>query len=382
MVAVAAILWLADGRQGEPQSRADLNAGATVGSPGPAGDQSGPAEGEPGAAGGAAGSGTAAPAPAGPDGRATTADPVAAASAPESESALPAGSATAPADGSGSIPVPAEYEAFFRSDATMAELHRRLEAEADDPQWADRIESALRQHFGASLDPAMYRVDVVECRTSTCEMLAIGYDEQALRGWMSSISGFVQSFGTEAEFVEFFGGPARMGCGGAAVSPDVIALSCMMMRMEPGQRPAPAASLSLSAPYPDDSSVEPVPVAASIVPVIESNAEIYELHRRLEREATDFGWANYLEPLLAEYVQELDPAIGMRYLDVTCRATLCEVQMMANGGQSFLQWVSETYVFQQLDWHDLKTRGIDIGDVRTGGTVGVVWMLERDPPGD
>jgi hypothetical protein len=56
--------------------------------------------------------------------------------------------------------------------------------------------------------------------------------------------------------------------------------------------------------------------------------------------------------------------------------------MMANGGQSFLQWVSETYVFQQLDWHDLKTRGIDIGDVRTGGTVGVVWMLERDPPGD
>jgi len=213
----------------------------------------------------------------------------------------------------------------------------------------------------------------------------VGYGSDALKDWMTSVSAFIDSFGTDEEFEAFFGGPGSMGCGGSDFSPGVITLSCTFQREEPRQGEEPAAeTFSLDAPYPGGVEVEPVPVDAAVAQALESSREMYELHRRLELETRDYGWANYIEPLVAEYMRTVSPEVGIEFIGVTCRATLCEVQMSASDEEVFINWLPAMFEFHQLEWHDLTTAGLDGGDVIEGDSgepAGLVWFLERRPDG-
>lgn len=274
------------------------------------------------------------------------------------------------------VPIPPDFAELFERNGGLAAFHAELESEPEDRAWADLVERTLQAHYDASLDPNAYRVLSVECRSSACEILAMGYGDDALRGWMLSLNELVAD---EGQFEALIGGHGNASCGASDLAPGVVALSCTLKRIdEAPAASADTASLSLAAPYPEDVYVEPVLVDDSVVQAIESSREIYDLHRRLERESVDYSWANYVEPLIAEYVEGLDPARGLDLLGVACRATLCEVQLSARSEEaSMVEMVAAMLDFQRLDWHDLNTAAINNTETPAGEPIGIVWILER-----
>ena len=65
--------------------------------------------------------------------------------------------------------------------------HLKLQAEARDENWSSRVESDIRAQIRSELmaqgaDPHRIELAVVECRTSGCEVQAIGYPEDNLKG--------------------------------------------------------------------------------------------------------------------------------------------------------------------------------------------------------
>jgi hypothetical protein len=64
--------------------------------------------------------------------------------------------------------------------------HLKLQMENRDRSWADRVESDIRAQVRNELmaqgaDPQRIELPVVECRTSGCEVQAIGYPEDAVK---------------------------------------------------------------------------------------------------------------------------------------------------------------------------------------------------------
>lgn len=49
--------------------------------------------------------------------------------------------------------------------------------------WAYRIELAMRQFLAAHPEGPKFEISGVECRTTLCEIRAIGFDESASPGW-------------------------------------------------------------------------------------------------------------------------------------------------------------------------------------------------------
>lgn len=270
------------------------------------------------------------------------------------------------------IPIPAEFRAFIEGNQELAAFHARLERESEDAAWASRVERVLEDHFNQAIDPSSYRLLSIECRSAACEVLAVGYGDDALRGWMDAAKKLIDSGVVE----ELFPKPGHAGCGGGDAGPGVFLLNCTFERVDSALADATSVKLSLDAPYADGVAVERVEVPESLVPLIETNAQVYDLHRRLEREPTDLSWSNYIEPLLADYLTNLDGAQAIDIVGIDCRTSLCEVQLVSNDDAAFISLVASMPEFQQQSWHDLTTAGMNGNDIEDGGT-GLVWIMER-----
>lgn len=298
-------------------------------------------------------------------------------------SPAPSGGDAADAGGSSSsvddavfrpIPIPAEFGEKFGNDEELAAFHAALEREPDS-EWGRAIQQFLEEHFNSTLDLSEFNILSLECRTKSCEILAVGYNDDALRGWMASA---YELFESSEDFEALMGGPGTGGCGGGDLAPGMMSLTCTFRLLdEPPDDSAPAETYSLDAPYPDGVTVEPVFVAEDVMPVIEASEQMYELHRRLEQEATDYSWSSYIEPLIEEYLAGLDSTRDVTVVGVTCRTTLCEVQMTGFADIDFINWLPDMLEFQRLDWHDLTIAGLDGSDVIEGEASGFVWYLQR-----
>lgn len=276
------------------------------------------------------------------------------------------------------IPIPAEFAAIFERNEDLAAFHAMLESEAEDSDWALGVEQYLERHFNATLDLSQWRVLTIECRSTSCEILATGYGDDSMRGWMQSVA---QLFENEDQFEALIGGPGIGSCGGGDLAPGVFAVNCTIQRS--GEEP-PASTVTevfpLDTPYPDDVSVDSLPVDGIVVPAIESDREAFDLHRRLEQEPVDYAWAGYVEPLIADYLGGLDPERGLGLLGVTCRSTLCEVQMIARDEEvAMVEWVSTMLDFLRLEGHGLIPAGGNDSTIDNGAETGIVWFLERVP---
>jgi hypothetical protein len=273
------------------------------------------------------------------------------------------------------IAIPADLAEWFEHNEDAAAFHSKLEHEPEDPLWAARLEDFFGDHINSTLDPSKYRVLSLECRSQSCEILAMGYGDDALRGWMTSFS---QLFESEDDLKAIVGGPGRASCGGGDLAPGMTALNCTFARAEPAPADTgPPETFRLDAPYAEGVTVDRVNVPDSVASAIESNRELYDLHRRLEGEQTDFGWSNYLEPQIRNYLEDLPSANSLTVLDVVCRTTLCEVQLLVHEEGAFVDFISSMVDFQRLGWHDLTTASVNGTDSEEDEPEGIVWILER-----
>jgi hypothetical protein len=363
LLAVSCVLIIAVGivaARWTPTERAEL-AGSEFGQ----GPRAAPSRGRPGVEGRSVSAGSRAP-----NGAAGT-DTPAGAGSDDAEAAAAAQAAGV------AIAVPAEFANIMAGDSDLADFHAQLEGEARDEAWAGPIERFLQAHLDSTLDLTRYNVVSLECRATACEVLALGYGDDALRGWMGSVT---QLFEDEGAFEAIAGGPGNMSCGGGDVAPGVMALHCVFTRTNAEDaEETPTESFSPETPYPDDGTVERVAVPAVVLPAIESDIEMHNLHRRLEAEATDFEWSGYVESLIAQYLTELESAGPMTVHAVVCRTTLCEVQISAPDERSIIEWIPDMLDFQRQSWHDLTTAGINDRQGPDSEAVGFVWFLERGP---
>ena len=279
------------------------------------------------------------------------------------------------------IPVPADFVDVFESNEALAAFHAMLESEPEDSAWAQALESHFTSHFNGTLDLSEWRVQLIECRSTACEILATGYGDEAMRGWMQSLS---ELFENEEQFEALIGGPGNASCGGRDLAPGVFGVSCTIQRTEgeaaAGDAVPESETFSIDAPYPDDVSIERVQVPEFIVPAIESDRAVFDLHRRLEQETIDYAWAGYVEPLITEFLSGLDPERGLELLDVTCRSTLCEVQMVARNEEvAMVEWVSTMLDFMRTEGHGLMPGAANDETFGDGEETGIVWFLERGP---
>jgi hypothetical protein len=276
------------------------------------------------------------------------------------------------------IAVPADFVEVFERSEDLAAFHAALESEPEDSAWALGVEQYLESHFNGTLDLSEWRVQLIECRSMSCEILATGYGEDSMRGWMQSVA---QLFEDEEQFKALMRGTGMGSCGGSDLAPGVFAVNCTIRRTDEEPPSSTEAEVfPIDTPYPDEVSVDPLSVADIVTPAIESDRVVFDLHRRLEQESVDYAWAGYVEPLINDFLGGLDPERGLGLLDVTCRSTLCEVQMVARDEDvAMVEWVTTMLDFLRTDGHDLVPAGGNEATIDDGGQIGIVWFLERLP---
>jgi hypothetical protein len=279
------------------------------------------------------------------------------------------------------IPLSPERMRILEQDEEMAAFFDRLEREPRDAVWSGNFERFLEDSLISKLDLANYNIDLLECRSQTCVLLATGYGDDAVAGWFDSMGVLLED---ESALEALMGGPGTAGCGVGDLAPGVYALNCSFIRtgIESGEE-APPPVLSLDAPYPQGIVVEPIEVSDVIGSVIESSEAAYDWHRQLEQEATDPGWSTYIEPLITNHLLNSELPEGMSLIGLTCRSSLCEVQLTSNGigeDEPNGAWIAYMLEFGGLYQDQLTMAGWHEGESIDGELTGLVWYLERGSP--
>lgn len=72
---------------------------------------------------------------------------------------------------------------------TIGELHRQLEKEVRPIFWSTRMESELGTYlWGKPELVARFSIPVIQCRSSTCKVQAMGYGSEAAEVWEAATS--------------------------------------------------------------------------------------------------------------------------------------------------------------------------------------------------
>ena len=77
----------------------------------------------------------------------------------------------------------AENKDKDRHSNKPTDAHAELEAEAKDDSWAYYMEQSLQQFLAGHPDSPNFVISNIECRTTMCEIQAIGYDESTGPAW-------------------------------------------------------------------------------------------------------------------------------------------------------------------------------------------------------
>jgi hypothetical protein len=85
------------------------------------------------------------------------------------------------------IPVAREVEPLLQGRA--AELHAQLEREPREPSWSAYMEAQLVTYLSSKPElSSQFSIPLIQCRSSMCELQAIGYGPSAYPNWVAATS--------------------------------------------------------------------------------------------------------------------------------------------------------------------------------------------------
>jgi hypothetical protein len=281
------------------------------------------------------------------------------------------------------IPIPAELAPWLEEDNPgLLEFHRSLEREPRDSEWAQRVETDFRDFIDGK--PGLANIDVatIECRTTNCEILAVGYGDAAFRAWMTEMSELFQDEWLEERFTE---GPYDFGCGGGNIAPGVMALNCVFQQVasqpavddSPDQIPIDFLIAESSEAAINDGSRIPIP--EEMIPLFEEDRDLIDLHLRMESEPIDHSWSIFMEDQITEYLSSRPALESINIVRLECRTTLCQIQVTSQDEAGIFNWTLEMPDFYRQSWHDLVPAGVTGGEIASD-TLGMIWILERRSP--
>ncbi len=286
------------------------------------------------------------------------------------------------------IPLPAEFEVAFQRERGLLEFHEQLEREPRNPEWANFFETGLREFIARR--PALANADVlsVECRSSACEILAIGYGDSAFRTWMAemqqALGEWILEMPRDPEQEEMQGG---WSCGGDDIASGITALHCMLRMNDPLVSEEDTSEgtsydfLLAESPEAETNESGRIPVPQDMVMLLEGNEELAESHLRMEREARDASWSVFMENQISEYLPNAPGWENFNLVLVECRTTLCEIQALTTPDpENILNWIIEFPDFARETWQDLEMADVN-GAELPSGELGVIWIFERRQTG-
>ena len=276
------------------------------------------------------------------------------------------------------IPLPAEFAGIAENQSSISEFHQKLEREPKDPEWALPLERELEDFLNELLDLSLVAVKLIECRSDSCLILAIGYGEDATKEWLN-MSRILYESGILKKWFESQGpGQFNGGCGSVELGPGVAGLLCEFSRtvsQAADEDSATSGPFSLTAPYPDGVDFTPVPVPDDFVSLYETNAEVYDFHRALQAETIDHSWAPFIEDQIAEHFSGIPELESVNYHLIACRMTRCEVQLTISDSSIAVAWTLELKEFQNQPWNDLEFTIYNVP--ADDDLIRIVWLLQR-----
>lgn len=274
------------------------------------------------------------------------------------------------------IPWPAEFAESAENQNPITEFHQRLEREPEDPDWALPIERAFADLLGELLDPSLVAVKLIECRSDSCEILAVGYGDESGKEWFKFVQTLIESGKVEQWFDESGDGRFYANCGVALIEPGISGLNCQFSKTAlQSEETSNTGPFSLTAPYPDGVDFTLVPVPDDFVRLFETNAEVYDFHRALQAEAVDHSWAPFVESQITEHFSTIPELESVIYHHIECRMTRCEVQLTIPDASTGLAWVLELGEFANQPWNDLE---FEVYNVPANDELDrIVWVLKR-----
>ena len=279
------------------------------------------------------------------------------------------------------IPIPPDLRSWLaENNPGLLEFHDSLEREPRDPEWALRLESELQDFIDSRPNLANIDVYSLECRSASCEVLAMGYGDDAFRTWMTEMSEIFMSDEWLEERIRQ--GPGETSCGGGNVAPGVMALECVLRSGE-----ALATDMDSTKEFPVDlllaenltaesNEDDRIPVPEAMVPLFEEDRELTDLHLRMESEPVDHSWSVFMENQIAEYLLGRPALEGLSVVLTECRMTLCQIQVTSQDEAALFNWTLEQIDFYRQTWHDLAPAGVASGETASG-EFGMIWILER-----
>ena len=276
------------------------------------------------------------------------------------------------------IPVPGDFTEIVERDGRLSEFHERLEREPRDPEWALPLERELEEFLNELLDPSLIVVKLIECRSDSCEILAVGYGEHVTKEWFEMSRALYEAGVLEKWFETEEPGQFNGGCGSMDLGPGVVGLVCEFSRtasQATEEDSATAGPFSLTAPYPEDVTFTPIPVPDDFVSLFENDADVYNFHRALQAETVDHSWAPFIESQIAEHFSTAPEFSVIDFHHVECRMIRCEVQLTIHDPSTAIAWTVELKNFENQPWNDLEFTIYNVP--ADDDLIRILWLLKR-----
>ena len=88
------------------------------------------------------------------------------------------------------------------------------------------LERELEDFLNELLDTSLVTLKLIECRSDSCEILAVGYGEEATKEWLNMSGALFESGILEKWFETEEPGQFNGGCGSAELGSGVAGLLC------------------------------------------------------------------------------------------------------------------------------------------------------------
>ncbi len=132
-------------------------------------------------------------------------------------------------------PIPFLEDMAEMFEGPMGERHAEVESESADVSWSEYMEAQFMDYFNSKPALANFNILLVECRTTSCEVQAMGYGETANLTWLNETADI-----TRQPWFDFNEG----GGSTAALAPGILGILWVYQRRNSDSIPNSAALLS------------------------------------------------------------------------------------------------------------------------------------------
>jgi hypothetical protein len=201
------------------------------------------------------------------------------------------------------------------------------DAESKDPAWAYRMEQKLREYTARRFQTIPIEVTSIDCKTTFCELRAQSFSPEAATELTNAMNALVMQPPAD------FRGMSYSNTDEAGKAVHVVQLKRLQERAGNGER--------LSAEQ-------------------EACWKLSGLQQERERaardaEPRDAGWADPMEQLLRQHITEKMVKHPLDRLEITCRATFCEIKASGVTPQSQAAFQKISQEAGAEPWADMET---------------------------